>query len=207
MPLYLAGHKFGWPESMNFLKDRNFGKKSKILPWHFKKFFQTKVYEDLKRNHLFDWRVKLPILARFTNLCGYHDFRNAVATVSSGISKIPTVNFEIHSLSFYLFKSFDFPVTEIHAPGNWIQGTNWKTFRLNWIKGYPGLAEAVRRLGPWSDQKFCHLWSKSYIFKILVGPIIVWSKFFSNGRTNVPLLPPSLLPYACFWCTPMSAEW
>ena len=38
-------------------------------------------------------------------------------------------------------------------------------------------AEAVRPLRPWSDQNFCHLRSKSYIFKILVGPIIVWSRF------------------------------
>ena len=56
-------------------------------------------------------------------------------------------------------------------------------------------AEAVRPLRPWSDQNFCHLRSKSYIFKILVGPIIVWSRFFLSGRTNLGLLPPPLIEY------------
>ena len=54
-------------------------------------------------------------------------------------------------------------------------------------------AEAVRPLRPWSDQKFYHLPSKSYICKILVGPIIVWSRFFSNGQTNLALLPLPLI--------------
>ena len=56
-----------------------------------------------------------------------------------------------------------------------------------------GPAEAVRPLRPWSDQNFRHLRSKSYISKILVGPIIVWSSFSSNGRTNLALLPPLLV--------------
>ena len=47
--------------------------------------------------------------------------------------------------------------------------------------------------GWWSDQKFCCLWLKSYILKILVGPIIAWLRFFSNGRASLAVLP--LLPY------------
>ena len=35
------------------------------------------------------------------NFCDFYDFRKAVATTFLGISKIPTVNFEIHSFSFY----------------------------------------------------------------------------------------------------------
>ena len=46
----------------------------------------------------------MPILARFTNCFDFCDFRKAVETVFLEISKIPTVNFEIHSFSFYLFK-------------------------------------------------------------------------------------------------------
>ena len=57
----------------------------------------------------------MPILARFTNFCDFHDFREAVATAFLGISKIVTVNFEIHSLSLYLFKNFCSPVTQIRA--------------------------------------------------------------------------------------------
>ena len=49
----------------------------------------------------------MPILTRFTNFCDFHDFRKAVATAFLGISKIPTVNFEINSS--YLFKNFCFP--------------------------------------------------------------------------------------------------
>ena len=46
---------------------------------------------------------KMPILARFTNFCDFYDFRNTVATAFLGISKVPTVDVEIHSFSFYLF--------------------------------------------------------------------------------------------------------
>ena len=56
----------------------------------------------------------MPILTRFTNSWN-HDFREAAATAFLGISKIPTVNFEIHSSSFHLFKKFCFQVTEIHV--------------------------------------------------------------------------------------------
>ena len=60
----------------------------------------------------------MPVLARFTNFCVFHDFRKAVATAFLGISKIPVANFEIHSFSFYLFKTFRFPVTCICATGS-----------------------------------------------------------------------------------------
>ena len=55
-----------------------------------------------------------------------------------------------------------------------------------------GPAEPVRPLRPWSDQKSCYLWSKPCDFSVLVGPIIVRLRFFSNGRTNLELLPPPL---------------
>ena len=60
----------------------------------------------------------MPILARFTDFCDFYDFRKAVATAFLGISKIPIVNFEIHSFSFHLLKNFCFPVTQICAPGS-----------------------------------------------------------------------------------------
>ena len=47
----------------------------------------------------------MPILARFTNFC---DFRKAKATAYLEISEILTVNFEINSFSFYLFKNVRF---------------------------------------------------------------------------------------------------
>ena len=50
----------------------------------------------------------MSFLARFKNLRDFYDFREAVATAFGGISKIATVNFEIHSFSCYLFKSFVF---------------------------------------------------------------------------------------------------
>ena len=53
----------------------------------------------------------MAVLARFTNFCDCHDFRKAVAAAFLRISKIPTVNFEMNSFSFYLFKNFCFPVT------------------------------------------------------------------------------------------------
>ena len=59
----------------------------------------------------------MPVLARFTNFCDFHDFRETVATVFLGILKIPIVKFEIHSFSFYLFKNLCFPVTQICALG------------------------------------------------------------------------------------------
>ena len=43
----------------------------------------------------------MPILARFTNFCDFHDFRKPVANAHLEISKIPTVNFEIHSPFVY----------------------------------------------------------------------------------------------------------
>ena len=58
----------------------------------------------------------MPVLARFTNFCDFHDFRKAVATAFVGISKIPMVNFEINSFSFHLFKNFCFPMTQICVP-------------------------------------------------------------------------------------------
>ena len=67
-------------------------------------------------NYLFDWQAKIPILVRFTNFCDFHDFWKAVATAFLGISKIPMVNFEIKSFSFYLSKKFCFPATQICAP-------------------------------------------------------------------------------------------
>ena len=57
----------------------------------------------------------MPILARFTNFCDFHDFRKAVATAFLGISKLSTVSFEIHSF-FHLFKNLCFPVTQDSAP-------------------------------------------------------------------------------------------
>ena len=42
--------------------------------------------------------------ARFTNFCDFYDFRKAVATAFLGISKIPTVNFEIHSFLLFVQK-------------------------------------------------------------------------------------------------------
>ena len=48
-----------------------------------------------------------------------------------------------------------------------------------------GPAEPLR---PWSDQKSCRLRSKPSIFKLLVGPIIISLRFFSNGQVNLALL-------------------
>ena len=53
-----------------------------------------------------------------------------------------------------------------------------------------GPAEMVRSLPPWSNQKIFHLQSKSYTFKIMVGPITVWLRFLSNGHTSLALPPP-----------------
>ena len=50
----------------------------------------------------------MPILARFTNFCDFHVFRKVVETAALGISKIPMVNFEIHSFSLHFFKIFVF---------------------------------------------------------------------------------------------------
>ena len=58
----------------------------------------------------------MAILARFMNFCDIFYFRKVVATAVLGISKIQTVNFEIHSFSFYLFENFCFPVSHICAP-------------------------------------------------------------------------------------------
>ena len=54
----------------------------------------------------------MPILARFTSFCDFHDFRKVVATAFLGISKIAKVNFEINSFSFYLLKHFCLPLTQ-----------------------------------------------------------------------------------------------
>ena len=51
----------------------------------------------------------MPTLARFTTFYDFLDFQKAVATLFLGISKIPTLNFEIHYFSYYLFKNFNFP--------------------------------------------------------------------------------------------------
>ena len=42
----------------------------------------------------------MKILAKFTNVCDFHDFQKALATAFLGISKILTVNFETRSFSF-----------------------------------------------------------------------------------------------------------
>ena len=57
-------------------------------------------------------------------------------------------------------------------------------------------AEPVQPLRPWWDQKSCHLWSKPCIFRVLVRPIIVRLRFFTNSRTNLLLLPPPLYCYS-----------
>ena len=58
---------------------------------------------------------------------------------------------------------------------------------------FPGPVEPVRPLRPWLGQKSCHLWSEPCNVSVQVGPIIVRLRFFSNGRTNLDLLPPLLL--------------
>ena len=60
----------------------------------------------------------MPIFARFKNFCDLYDFRKAVATAILGIPKIATINFEIHSFSFHLFKNFCFSKTQIRVPGS-----------------------------------------------------------------------------------------
>ena len=46
--------------------------------------------------------------AIFTNFCDFYDFRKAVETAFLGISKIPTVNFEIHSFFLLFVQKFLF---------------------------------------------------------------------------------------------------
>ena len=58
----------------------------------------------------------MPISARFTNFCGFHDFRKAVAIAFIEISKIPTVNFEIHSFLFICSKLL-FSIDTSSCPG------------------------------------------------------------------------------------------
>ena len=58
--------------------------------------------------------------------------------------------------------------------------------------GFRRAGGAGQPLRPWSDQKSCHLWSKPCNFSVQVGPIILRLRFFSNGRTNLDLLPPLL---------------
>ena len=53
----------------------------------------------------------MSILARFMNFCDFYDFRKTVAIAFVGISKIPMVNFEIHSLfvlKIFVFQSHKF---------------------------------------------------------------------------------------------------
>ena len=71
-----------------------------------------------------------------------------------------------------------------------------------------GPVELVRPLWPWSDQKSCHLWSKPGNFSVQVGPIIVRLRFFSNGRTNLDLLPPLLqhTVVVFYLCNPISSR-
>ena len=52
-----------------------------------------------------------------------------------------------------------------------------------------GPAELVQPLRPWSVQAYCYLWSKACIFRVLVGPIIVRLRFFSNGRSDESYTP------------------
>ena len=55
----------------------------------------------------------MQILARFTNFRNFYDFWKAVATAILRISKIPMVNVEIHSFSFYSFKNLSPSVTNL----------------------------------------------------------------------------------------------
>ena len=59
----------------------------------------------------------MPILPRFAIFLDFYNFREVVTTAFSGISKFPTVKFEIHSFSCHLFETFCFPVTQICAMG------------------------------------------------------------------------------------------
>ena len=61
--------------------------------------------------------------------------------------------------------------------------------KLEVTAGHGGTAPTTPTL---SDQKSCHLRSKPGIFKLLVGPIIISFRFFSNGQVNLALLPPPL---------------
>ena len=69
----------------------------------------------------------MSILAIFTNFLDFYYFREATATVLLGVSKIPTVNFEIHSFSCYLFKIFVF---QLHKSVPWEFGVRVKTERF-----------------------------------------------------------------------------
>ena len=55
------------------------------------------------------------ILARFTNFCDFYHFWKAVATAFFRISEIPMVNVEIHSFSFYLFKTLGYKIKDFSA--------------------------------------------------------------------------------------------
>ena len=50
----------------------------------------------------------MPVYTRFTNFFYYYDFRKAVATALLGISKVLTLNYEIHSFYCCSFKVFVF---------------------------------------------------------------------------------------------------
>ena len=70
----------------------------------------------------------MSIFLRFTNFRDFYGFRKPAATAVFGISKIPTVNFEIHSFSCYRLKNFYLLVTQICAMGSWIKGKKPKDF-------------------------------------------------------------------------------
>ena len=70
----------------------------------------------------------MPFLARFTNFCDLHDFRIAEATAFLRISKIPIVNFEINSFSFYLFKKNFFSNDTNLCPEKLTLGSKLKDF-------------------------------------------------------------------------------
>ena len=57
----------------------------------------------------------MPILARSIFVTFMIFGKPFVTTAFLGISKIPTVNVEIHSFSLYLFKNFCLPVSQICA--------------------------------------------------------------------------------------------
>ena len=59
------------------------------------------------------------------------------------------------------------------------------------LSSVTGPVELVRPLRPWWDEMSSYLWSKSCIFKVLIAPIIVKSRFFSNGRTTFSAAPVS----------------
>ena len=81
----------------------------------FQNSFRQRIYDDFEYNYLFDWQVKMPILARFTNFCDFHDFRKAAAR--NCILKNSNGKFW-DSLFFFLFvQKFLFSSNIILYPG------------------------------------------------------------------------------------------